>query len=180
MVLWTHLEPFREPLKTAKEPFFLRVYAKVWPRHIEKRKSTDEFNPINFYNYISRKSSNIFSNFPINTLLSFLRRRIMHCVSFILTRAYFKVNLGQKNGGAWYCYQECSRNAYINMLPHVIYFRWLILGMGGGKKIRYSLSKKSLYSLYFHSLVSDVSDHFFWSKYPRFHSLSSEFSLYWS
>ena len=35
-----------------------------------------------------------------------------------------------------------------------------------------------------HSLGSDVSDHFFWSEYRvnrmRFHSLSSEFSLYWS
>ena len=35
-----------------------------------------------------------------------------------------------------------------------------------------------------HSLGSDVSDHFFWSEYrvnrTRFHSLSSEFSLYWS
>ena len=43
--------------------------------------------------------------------------------------------------------------------------------------------KKSLSSLYFHSLGSDVSDHFFWSEYrvnrTRFHSLSSEFSLYW-
>ena len=45
----------------------------------------------------------------------------------------------------------------------------------------YSL-KKSLHSLYFDSLGSDVSDHFFWSEYrvnrTRFHQLSSEFSLY--
>ena len=45
------------------------------------------------------------------------------------------------------------------------------------------LSKlKSLNSLNFHSLGSDVSDHFFWSEYrvdrTRFPSLSSEFSLY--
>ena len=44
--------------------------------------------------------------------------------------------------------------------------------------------KKSLYSLYFHSLGSDVSDHIFWSEYrvnrTRFHSLSSEFLLDWS
>ena len=49
---------------------------------------------------------------------------------------------------------------------------------------KYYILKKSLYSLYFHSLGSDVSDHFFWSEYrvnrTRFHSLSSEFSLYWS
>ena len=35
-----------------------------------------------------------------------------------------------------------------------------------------------------HSLGSDGNDHFFWSEYrvnrTRFHSLSSEFSLYWS
>ena len=35
-----------------------------------------------------------------------------------------------------------------------------------------------------HSLGSNVSDHFFWSEYwvnrTRFHSLGSEFSLYWS
>ena len=35
-----------------------------------------------------------------------------------------------------------------------------------------------------HSLGSDISDYFFWSEYrvnrTRFHSLSSEFSLYWS
>ena len=45
----------------------------------------------------------------------------------------------------------------------------------------YSL-KKSLYSLYVHSFGSDVGDHFFWSEYrvnrTRFHSLSSEFSLW--
>ena len=44
--------------------------------------------------------------------------------------------------------------------------------------------EKSLYSLYVHSLCSDVSDHFFWSEYRvnrrRFHSLSSEFLLYFS
>ena len=52
------------------------------------------------------------------------------------------------------------------------------------KIINHTLSKKSLYSLYFHSLGSDLSNHFFWSEYrvnrTRFHSLSSEFSLYWS
>ena len=46
------------------------------------------------------------------------------------------------------------------------------------------LSKKSLSSLYFHSMGSDISGHFFWSEYrvnrTRFHSLSSEFSVYWS
>ena len=48
----------------------------------------------------------------------------------------------------------------------------------------YSLKNKSLSSLHFHSLGSDVSDHFFWSEYranrTRFHSLSSEFSHYGS
>ena len=46
------------------------------------------------------------------------------------------------------------------------------------------LSKKITLFTLFHSLGSDVSDHFFWSEYranrTRFHSLSSEFSLYWS
>ena len=39
-----------------------------------------------------------------------------------------------------------------------------------------------IFTLLRHSLGSDVSDHFFWSEYwvnqTRFHSLSSEFSLY--
>ena len=51
--------------------------------------------------------------------------------------------------------------------------------------LRTRCTKKSLSSLYFHSLGSDVSDHFFfWSEYrvnrTRFHSLRVKFSLYWS
>ena len=46
------------------------------------------------------------------------------------------------------------------------------------------LKKITLFTLFSLLGYSDVSDHFFWSEYlvdrTRFHSLSSEFSLYWT
>ena len=50
-------------------------------------------------------------------------------------------------------------------------YNGLCLLMCHGHTFTYS-QKKSLYSLYFHSLGSDVSDHFFWSEY-RVNSLKT-------
>ena len=71
--------------------------------------------------------------------------------------------------------------ASISPLPHNINYPILVLPLSLSQKKK---EEESLFLLYFHSLGSDVSDHFSWSEYrvnrTRFHLLSSEFSLYWS